>query len=287
MKRILTLTTALCTAPCFAEEVTLYNQNGVTFGYEYIKVGTSVDKDCPNITFDEYQITPKVENANNKAIKLNNADGSLRFKNDGCTRGGALESNTISYDLGVFLSHRSYATVTPNTGFGAAHLYFLDANDKYIDSKHNVKVISGNPFPEPTWSFPKWSFIDVPGKNPVDKNATKSPNSKESFEKLIVGKWKFVSSYYIQGKESSQSEADSICFDIYKPNNQANYNVGDCNNGQENGKWTITGNKLTNSYSDFDVRFEILQLDKLTLKIKHTESFDKGDYRIDIYKRVN
>lgn len=55
----------------------------------------------------------------------------------------------------------------------------------------------------------------------------------------------------------------------------------------ENGKWTITGNKLTNYYSDFDVRFEILQLDKLTLKIKHTESFDKGDYRIDIYKRVN
>jgi hypothetical protein len=66
MKNKLMIMLILCTTPCFAEENTLYSENGVSLVIA-IKNRTIKDQDCPNLLFDEYQAVARIQNTNNKA----------------------------------------------------------------------------------------------------------------------------------------------------------------------------------------------------------------------------
>ena len=288
MKTILASTILMCTMSCFAQERTLYDENGLTFGYKYEKIGTTTDNDCPNVVFDEYQIIAKVENKNSKAINLNALDGRLRFSNDVCTKTGNLQSNVVSYESTLFLPHHSYGTATPNTGFAAAHTYFLDPHDEYATTPSTIKVVSGNSFPEPEWNFPKWSFVNITSINDSDNNQHIPLKNNTNYKKLIIGKWLYSQSSTLkQGKEIDIYSEEDACFDSFLANNQMMINIGDCNNGQEAGKWSLTGNILQEETTKYGkVNYEILDLDNSILKLKLTEGRSDGSFSVLTYKRA-
>ncbi|ENW95990.1 lipocalin family protein [Acinetobacter sp. NIPH 298] len=290
MKIILTLTLVLCAMPCFAEEKILYDYNGVIFGYNYEKIGTATDIDCPDIKFDEYQIIVKVKNTNSKAIDLIEPSGRLHFKSDYCTKAGNLQSNSAAYQIGLFSPHRHYATGTPNTNFGVVNSYFLDAKDEYSTLPNKLKVRSGDRFPEPDWIFPKWKFIDLPNKQNVvntGKIIPKATNLSTDYAKLIVGKWRFSQSSDLKnGKEVDIYDEEEPCFDIYETNKRIVQNIGDCEISKEDGNWTIVDNILTKVIDGDVTKYEILRLDKSTLKLKFMKEYDDGSYFLATFERV-
>ncbi|OTG93513.1 hypothetical protein B9T24_13615 [Acinetobacter sp. ANC 4654] len=299
MKNFMTIAFLFNSGYCFAESVTLYNEKGVSLSYQYEKIATT-DSDCPNVLFDEYHVVAKVQNTNNKAIILDDSGWlvpRLAFKGDFCTKAGQLNSEVNNYFSGLFMPHRSYGTATPNTGFGAIHTYFLDATDEFVDLPATIKILKGQPLSKPEWHFPEWKFIDVPNNQNVantvnnanqGKNAPQSTNNAENYEKLIVGKWRFSqSSSLLNGKEIEIYDEEDACYDIFETNKRTKFNVGDCNNGEENGKWKITDNILTKYFPDFDHQYEILQLNKSILKIKTTTNENTyGKYFILKFEKV-
>lgn len=307
MKGISALILTLCITPCFAEEITLYNENGLSLSYNYEKIGTIKDPDCPDMLFDEYKASAKVQNSNNKAVTFDETDwlvARIAFVSYGCTKFGKLTSQQSNYFLDLFHNHHVYGTGTPNTGFGTVHPYFLDPNDIYISSFAVIRMPSGEPFPKPEWHFPEWKFINIPNQKvatqniaTTNKNVSQPTNTKESYEKLIVGKWKHTqTSSLINGKERVDPYVDKIikqrsCFDIYEANKNYTGGIGDCSDTENIGKWSIYNNILSYHFPPSESgylisdRYEILQLDELTLKIKTTNS-DDGKLTIFTYQRV-
>jgi len=302
MKGILALMLILCATPCFAEEITLYNENGLSLSYSYEKIGTIKDPDCPDLLFDEYQASAKVQNSNNQAVTFDDTGWlvpRVAFVAYTCTKLGKLTSQQSNYFGDLFLPHRVYGTGTPNTGFAAVHPYFLDPNDKYTSAFTTIRVPSREPLAKPDWYFPEWKFINIPNQNiaTTNKNVSQPTNTKESYEKLIVGKWKHTqTSSLINGKERIDPYVDKIikqssCFDIYEANKNYTGGIGDCSDTEIIGKWSIYNNILSYHFPPSESgylisdRYEILQLDELTLKIKTTNS-DDGKLTIFTYQRV-
>ncbi|MCU4491319.1 hypothetical protein KTI63_02410 [Acinetobacter guillouiae] len=288
MKKTLTLSLVMFTSPCFAEEVTLYNENGVSLSYSYEKIGTIKDQDCPDLLFDEYQVSAKVQNSNNKAIKLDDKSWfvhRIAFKSYICNKLGQLTSGVSNYFPGIFLDHRRYFTQTPNTGFGAVHSYFLDPKDVDTSLPTVIRVPNGEPLAKPEWYFPEWIFFDVPNQNVAPKNitttnktVTQPTNTKESYEKLIVGKWgskleDSLHEFIVDGTGFKSSLEPS-----YIPRSAF--------------KWSISNNVLTLvfppdrfSKSDFIVKYKILKIDKNKLAILFEANGAPPDKRE--YFRVN
>lgn len=294
MKNKLMIMLILCTTPCFAEENTLYSENGVSLSYSYEKIGTIKDQDCPNLLFDEYQAIAKVKNSNNKAIKLDNNSWlvpRIAFVGYTCNKLGELTSEENNYFAGFFMDHRYYGTHTPNTGFGAVHTYFLDPNDTFTSQPSIIRVPNGEPLAKPAWFFPEWKFIDVPNQNGSTNTDTTPPkltNVSTDFSKLIVGKWRFSQSSELKnGKEIEVYNEEDACFDNYQANNRVVINIGDCNNAEKSGKWIIAGNKLTTNTDGDVTNYEILRLDKSTLKLKSMVEHNVGSYFISTFEKVS
>lgn len=293
MKGILALMLILCATPCFAEEITLYNENGLSLSYSYEKIGTIKDPDCPDLLFDEYQASAKVQNSSNQAVTFDDTGWlvpRVAFVAYTCTKLGKLTSQQSNYFGDLFLPHRVYGTGTPNTGFAAVHPYFLDPNDKYTSAFTTIRVPSGEPLAKPDWYFPEWKFINIPNQNvaTTEKTISQPTNTKDSYEKLIVGKWRVAqTSRLLNGKEIEVYDEEDACFVIYEANKRVTLNIGDCNNGQEIGNWSISGNILTEHTTNFNTQDEILLLNKSMMKVKSTRTANlDGSYNMAILERV-
>jgi hypothetical protein len=293
MKKIILLILLMNTAFCFGQEwIVLYDEKGVSLSYRYEKVGEKVEKDCPNTKLDVYHIATKVENHNDKAIDLNGGmPTGLDFYGDMCNKGGGVGRMWFMSRSEIFMPHRSYGTSTPNTGFGAVHNYFLDANDEYISPStlSEITVRHGESFPEPKWKFPSWHFIDVPQKGKKNNSdGIKTPvNNTENYSKLILGKWVLVETTSVSDGEKPYSQVDNppCQNEVYEAGGSYLHDVNGCGTGPSNGSWSISGKILFQTiYQDNSSwKYEILTLDKTSLILKN--NWEKGGYALEKYKR--
>lgn len=297
MEKLLTAVLLLTSGYCFGESITVYSKNGVSLSYKYEKTGTSTDNHCPNVVFDHYQVSAKVQNINNQAIAFDHTDWlnpRINFLSSYCTKEGNIFSDqTISFTQ-IFSNRHVYATSMPNTGFGAVHPYFLDPKEEYTTLSNSVQVPHGTSLPKPEWYFPAWKFIDVPNQQTIattSKAKSQSINTKDSYENLIVGKWRVAQSYFLQNGKEVYKEVyieggDYTCFDLYEANKKVVVNVGSCVTNEESGRWVISNNTFTHDFNGFFIKYEILQLDKSILKIKDLTDYNTGRYSVFTYEKV-
>lgn len=294
-KELSTLTLLFSSMSCFGGEATLYNEKGVTFSYKYEKIASSVDGACPDIEFDEYRVSAKVENSNGKAIDAapgvagGISSGKLAFNSYYCAS-GALQSNQTLYGDGVFMLHRSYgAKNINNPNFGVVISYFLDANDQYVTSNYdrgfaNMKIPKGTPFPKPvSWNFPKWVFIDVPQRSGSAKAEQSAKRPTSDYASLIVGKWCRIRLQNSSGVDMKDRCSLNDWMEVTSSGKWVN-GSGNRSDVNDNNQWSIVDSVVHRKTPYGSGEKQILELDKSKLILK-TESKD-GWWAIETFNKI-